>query len=49
MWNLLESIERAKLEIDALVKKCDGKLNFDNNLQQYVQDIKTTVEVLMKA
>ncbi|KAI8891754.1 hypothetical protein BC833DRAFT_613364 [Globomyces pollinis-pini] len=48
-WKLLESIERAKLEIDGLVKRCGGKLNFENDLQQYVQDLKKTVEVLMKA
>ncbi|KAJ1507951.1 hypothetical protein HMI54_003672 [Coelomomyces lativittatus] len=48
-WKFLESIERAELEIDGLVKRCGGKLNFENDLQQYVQDLKTTVEVLMKA
>jgi hypothetical protein len=48
-WKLLESIELAELEIDGLVKRCDGKLNFENDLQQYVQDLKTTVGILMKA
>ena len=48
-WKLLESIERAELEIDGLVKRWGGKLNFENDLQQYVQDLKKTVEVLMKA
>jgi hypothetical protein len=45
----LERIERAKLEIDGLVRRCGGKLDFENDLQQYVQDLKRTVEVLMKA
>jgi hypothetical protein len=27
-WKLLESIERAELEIDGLVKRWGGKLNF---------------------
>jgi hypothetical protein len=36
-WKLLKSIERAELEIDGLVKRCDEELNFENDLQQYVQ------------
>jgi len=48
-WKLLESIERAELEIDGLVKRCGGKMRFENDLQQYVRDIKATVEVLMKS
>jgi hypothetical protein len=47
-WKLLENIERAKLDIDGLIKRCEGTLNFESDLQQYVQDIKTTVQVLMK-
>jgi hypothetical protein len=47
-WNLLENFERSKLEIDELVKKCGDKLNFENDLQQYVQDLENTVEFLMK-
>jgi hypothetical protein len=48
-WKLLERIERAELEIDGLVKRCGGKLNFENDLQQYVQDLKKTVQVLLNA
>jgi hypothetical protein len=44
----LESIERAELEIDGLVKRC-GKMRFENDLQQYVGDLKATVKVLMKS
>jgi hypothetical protein len=46
-WKLLDSIERAELEIDGLVKRCGGKFNFENDLKQYVQDLKKTVEILM--
>ena len=47
-WRFLESIERAESDIDGLVKRCVGKMRFENDLQQYVRDIKATVEVLMK-
>jgi hypothetical protein len=47
-WKLLESIERAELEIDGLVKRF-GKMRFENDLQQYVGDLKATVKVLMKS
>ncbi|KAL5039562.1 hypothetical protein RTP6_006709 [Batrachochytrium dendrobatidis] len=48
-WKLLENIERAELEINELVKRYDGKMGFENDLQRYVQDLKTTVAVLMKS
>jgi hypothetical protein len=48
-WKLLESIERAELEIDGLVQRCGGKMRFENDLQQYVGDLKATVDVLMKS
>lgn len=47
-WKLLESIERAGLEIAGLVKRCDGKMQFDD-LHNYVKDLKATVDVLMKS
>lgn len=47
-WKLLENIERAELEIDELVKRY-GNMMFQNDLHQYVQDIKATVAVLMKS
>lgn len=43
-WKLLESIERAELDIDGLVKKCGGKMIFENDLQQYVRGLKATVK-----
>jgi hypothetical protein len=48
-WELLENIERAELEIAGLVKRWDGKLQFEDNLANYVKDLKATVDVLMKA
>jgi hypothetical protein len=48
-WKLLECIEKAKSEIDELVKRCGGKMRFENDLQQYVVDLKATVEILMKS
>ncbi|KAK6094645.1 hypothetical protein MT418_004932 [Batrachochytrium dendrobatidis] len=48
-WKLLENIERAESEINGLVKRYDGKMKFENDLQRYVQDLKTTVAVLMKS
>ena len=48
-WKLLESIERAESDIDGLFQRCVGKMRFENDLQQYVRDIKASVEVLMKS
>ncbi|KAK5665932.1 hypothetical protein QVD99_007556 [Batrachochytrium dendrobatidis] len=48
-WKLLENIERAESEINGLVKRYDGKMKFENDLQRYVQDLKTTVAVLIKS
>jgi hypothetical protein len=48
-WKLLESIEWAESEITGLVKKCGGKMRFEDDLQQYVKDLKATVEVLMRS
>jgi hypothetical protein len=48
-WKLLESIERAGLEIDALVKRCDGKIQFEDDLHSYVKDLKAKIDVLMKS
>ena len=38
-WKLLESIEPAESEIEQLVKRFEGKLEFKDDLQQYVQDL----------
>ena len=48
-WKLLESIEWTESEINALVRRCEGKMRFEDDLQQYVKDLKATVEVLMKS
>ncbi|KAI3655531.1 hypothetical protein MP638_007192 [Amoeboaphelidium occidentale] len=48
-WKLLESIERVGLEIVELVKRCDGKMQFEDDLHNYVKDVKETVDVLMKS
>jgi hydrogenase maturation factor len=48
-WKLLERIERAGLEIAELVKRCDGKMQFEDDLHNYVEDLKATVDVLMKS
>lgn len=48
-WNLLENILRAELDIDELVKKCSDKMRFEDDLRQYVKDLKATVQVLMKS
>jgi hypothetical protein len=48
-WKLFESIEWAESEINALVKRCGGKMRFEDDLQQYVKDLKATVEVLIKS
>ena len=48
-WKLLESIEWAESEINGLVERCGGKMQFEDDLQKYVKDIKATVEVLMNA
>ncbi|MCX6116511.1 MAG: hypothetical protein NT027_03145 [Proteobacteria bacterium] len=45
-WKLFESIEWAESEINGLVKRC-GKMRFEDDLQQYVKDLKATVEVLI--
>jgi hypothetical protein len=48
-WKLLESIERAELEIAGFVKRCDGKIQFEDDLHNYVKDLKAAVEVLMNS
>ena len=48
-WKLLESIEWAKLEIDGLVNRYCGNMQFEDDLQQYVKDLKATVGVLIKS
>ena len=48
-WKLSESIERAELDIDGLLKRCGDKMRFENDLQHYVRDLKATVEVLVKS
>jgi hypothetical protein len=48
-WTLLENIEWAESEINRLVKKCSGKMLFEDDLQQYVKDLKATIEVLIKS
>ena len=48
-WKLLESIEWAESEINGLVKRCSGKMRFEDDLRQYVKDLKATVEVLEKS
>ena len=48
-WTLLESIEWAESEINELVKRCSGKMRFEDDLQQYVKDVKATVQVLIKS
>jgi len=45
-WKLLECIDRAELEINELVKRYKGELIFDDDLENYVQDIKATIAVL---
>jgi hypothetical protein len=41
--------ERAELDIEGLVKRYGGKMRFKNDVQQYIRDLKATVEVLMKS
>jgi hypothetical protein len=48
-WKLLENIERAGLEIAGLVKRWDGKMQFEDDLHNYVKDLKATVDVLIKS
>jgi len=48
-WKLLESIEWAESEINQLVKRCGDKMRFEDDLQQYVKDLKVTVEILIKS
>ena len=43
-WNLLQNIERAELEIDALVENYDDKITYEFDLKRYVKDIKATVK-----
>jgi hypothetical protein len=47
-WRLLENIERAERDVEALVQKWSHKMSIKGDLQRYVQDIKATIEVLMK-
>ncbi|KAJ2987935.1 hypothetical protein HDV02_005878, partial [Globomyces sp. JEL0801] len=47
-WKLLESIEWAESEINGLVKRYGGKMRFEDDLQQYVTDLMTTLKVLLK-
>lgn len=47
-WKLLENIERAESEVIALIKIYGEKMLFENDLQQYVDDLKATVEALVK-
>ena len=46
-WNLLENIERAKMEIDELVRRWQEQMTFANDLQTYIEGIKATVAVLI--
>jgi hypothetical protein len=48
-WKLLENIDRAAFDIERLVQRWIDKLEFKNDLQRYVQDLKVTVELLMKS
>jgi hypothetical protein len=46
-WKLMEMIDRAEMEIVEFVRKCDGTIEFEDDLKRYVQDIKATVQDLM--
>jgi hypothetical protein len=48
-WKLSENIEWAESEINGVVKRCGGKMRFQDDLQKYVKDLMTTVQVLMKS
>ena len=45
-WSLLENIDKAKMEIDKVLAKTNDKITFENDIQQYVQDIKITIGYL---
>jgi len=45
-WNLIQKIDRAKLEIDQLVRDSQDKMTFENDLALYVENIKKTIESL---
>lgn len=46
-WNLLEKIDRVEAEMREFLTVSDGKINFENDLEQYVKDLKASISVLM--
>lgn len=48
-WQLLDSIESTESEIAGLVQERGGIVQFTDDLRKYVEDLKTTVRILMKA
>ncbi|KAI9332666.1 hypothetical protein BDR26DRAFT_806305 [Obelidium mucronatum] len=45
-WKLMESIEWAESEVNRFVKRCCGKMQLEDDLEQYVKDLKATIEAL---
>ena len=45
-WKLLENIDKAELEVIKMIDKYKGKMEFQNDLLRYVQDIKKTIQAL---
>ena len=48
-WKLLDNIERTVLEVNTWVQKLSDKIEFEDDLQRYAEDVRATVEILSKA
>ena len=47
-WNLLEKIKDSELKISEWIRKYIGRVQVENDLERYVQDIKATVNTLLE-
>jgi hypothetical protein len=45
-WNLLETIDRTVSEIRQFIQKISTKIQLDDDLQRYFQDVKATINIL---
>jgi hypothetical protein len=47
-WNLGEMIDEIALEMHPMIQKISTMVTVDDDLQQYVQDVKETIKILMQ-
>lgn len=47
-WNLLDNIDRVELEMHPLIQTIIAKVQVDDDLLRYAQDVKATIKVLLQ-